>query len=612
MADLKDFIQSNGIPLRIAACNCILGQTRDMGGIQEPDEDFTNWEGIVGASIREPNHIVKGVKYVDKTNGTEKDGFNDDAQALCTILQPFQAYPSSVSGASKPDLIVVARGKIKWKDGDPIFPAITITLRPYKCVLDYTYLGNLNKSGQGEVGYETKAEQAGGSPADDIWEMWRFEGEVPPNFFYDQEGHYAAIARNQEQAEYKFQELGKMLTLNETHYFKNEDRPADEETPWEAMPAWVPNPTLYPRANTGEPYDLKRNESYDCRYRFPDWWFDANKNVIIYAEGSPTEMPAISYEGYEQFPYVPAEEWQKKPVETANTSVNDNPFFDPKTTNYNYDGVAPVVKGFYVDGAVPTTGGYKALANSLSLKGYKYIRKRYSYSFSLEGKNPMQYIQIPDNTVGAVGVYYYDPNYQQYYTSRWQLSYTINRLEELRNQNQSFECESWWRLEISAPLAEWNWDEEEKTGTTISGWIDLKKRITIPLADGTLPYKPAWVGGGVSAYWWGGWWGSSPYWWGGYYNSSFPITAGTQFVFSEKYPPLPAGEFPWSVTVSRSTAKMKDDGKNVFVPFFDFPIGGSVWVDDGNGGYTEIRCGDPVENGSSYISDFTVTQIDLP
>jgi hypothetical protein len=608
----KDFIQSNGIPLRTVACNCLLGQTRDIEDFVEPDEQFTNWEGIVGASLRDPQHTVIGVKYVDKTNGTANDGFNDDAKALCTVLAPFQNYPSSVSGASKPDLIIKARGKIKWKDGDPVFPAIKIQLRPYKCVLDYTYQGNLNKSGQGEVGYETKAEEAGASPADDIWEIWRFEGEVPPNFFSDYEGHYAAIKRNQERAEIEFQEVGKMLTLNETHYFKNSDRPPDEETPWEAVPDWCPNPTLYPRANTGEPYDLKRNESWDCRYRFPDWWFDANKNVTIFAQGHPLDLPEISFDGFQQFPFVPAEEWQSKPVPTANTTIHDNPFFDPKTTNHNYDGVAPVIKGFYVDGEFPKAGGWKALANSTAIKGYKYIRKRYSFSFSLEGKNPLSQINVPDNTVGAQGVGDYYNNYYQY--QRYPLTYTVQRMEELRNQSQIFDCECWWRMEISAPLAEWNYDKKNKKGTTISGWILLNKRFCdapSPENGNKLPYQPAWVGGFISSYYW---YGSNDYYWGwyGYWMGTLPIVAGTQFIFSEKFPPLPAGEIPWSVTISDANSKMKDDGKDVFFPFFDFPIGGSIWVSDGEGGYTEIRCGDPIENGASYISDFIVTSITLP
>jgi hypothetical protein len=602
----SNFIQSNGIPLRIAACNCLLGQTRDMADFVEADEEFTNWEGIVGASLRDPSHIVIGVKYVDSRDGTPNDGFNDNANALCTILQPFQNYPASIPVGSKPDnLVVKARGKIQWKNGSPIFPAIKISLRPYKCYLDYVYQGNFNKSGQGEVGYETKEEQAGGSPADDLWDTWMFEGDVPPNFFVDNDNHYATIANNGRRAERMFNERGKMLTLNETHYFKNADRPADEQTPWEAVPDYCPNPTLYPRADTGEPYNFKRNESYDFRYRFPSWWFEQSKNVVIYSEGSPIELPAISFDGFEQFPQVDAQPWQITPVDTANVGIHDNPFFDPKSSNFNVQGIAPVIKGFYIDGDIPEAGGWKALAQSTSVKSYKYIRKRYSFSFSVE-KGIQDTIVIPDNTVGAQGVFEV-PNASGFYLQRYQLSYTVPLMESLRNNKQTFDCECWWRMEISAPLAEWNWDDDNETGTTISGWIILKKKV----CDTTKTYSGfAWVGGGVSAYWWGfwGWWNNWYYGYGG----SFPISAGSRFIFSDELGDLPAGEIPWSVTVNRKTAKMKDDGKDVFVPFFDFPIGGEIWVSDGQGGLVSIRCGDPIENGMSYISDFVVTSISLP
>ena len=598
----SNFIQSNGIPLRIAACNCLLGMTRDMEDFVVADEQFTDWEGIVGASMRDPQHIVVGVNYVDNRDGTENDGFNDGATALCTILQPFQNYPEVVGSGQKPNLIIKARGKIKWKNGSPEFPAIKITLRPYKCELDYTYMGNFNKSGEGEVGYESSMERNGHFSYDDIWDTWQFEGEPTPNFYTDPVGNYTAQSKNQREAEKQFEERGKMITLTETHYFKNNDRPADEKTPWEAVPDWVPNPTLYPRAETGEPYNFKRNESYDFRYRFPSWWFEQSKNIIIGTERSSIYLPEINDgAGYVFFPAVEATPWVSQPVPTANVGIHDNPFFDE-----NKEGIAPVIKGFYVDGQFPTTGGYKALASSTALKGYKYIRKRYSFSFSVSCPASQQLI-VPDNTVGAVMVYY-DPNYYGgIYSDRFQAFYVIPRAQDNIGSTQTFDCTTWWRMEISAPLAEWNWDEVEESGTKISGWIILNKKVCDVNPSSTIG-----VGGGVhsSNWWYGG---------GAYYSTAFygfaglsPITAGKKFDFTDKFGiELPAGEIPWSVTISKSNAKMKKDGTDVFVPFFDFPIGGSVWVDDGEGGYTEIRCGDPIENGASYISDFIVTDIEL-
>lgn len=605
---VTNFIQSNGIPLRISACNCLLGMTRDMEDFVEATETTTNWDGIVGASLRDPTHIVVGVNYVDSRDGTANDGFNDDAKALCTILQPYGNYPASIPVGSSPDnLIVMARGKIKWKDGKPVFPAITIKLRPYKCVLDYTYLGNTNASGEGEVGYEGKDKTPPTGGSEDIMDIWQFEGEVPPNYFTDYEGHYAAIQRNQEKAQQQYGERFAMLTLNETHYFENKDRPSDEKTPWEALPAYVPNPTLYPRANTGEAYDFKRNESWDCRYRFPTWWFDKNKNVIVWCEGSPIELPAISFDGFEQFPAVEATEWQYTSVKTENVNQTDNPFFDPDSAQ-NYEGIAPVIKGFYVEGELPSQTGWKALAGSNSLKWYKEIRKRYSFSFNVESpSNP--YMYIPDNTVGAQGVYYHDYNSNYYdYISRYQLAYTVRPLhEEYVDGTQKFKCDTWWRMEVSAPLAEWNWDKEEKAGTTIAGWILLNKKVC-NTANPNGYYGDAWVGGGVSAGWNNGGYGGNFYytWW------SSPVTGGRKFIWSKELGNFPAGEIPWSVTISPSNAKEKDDGIKAFVPFFDFPIGGSIWVSDGEGGLTEIRCGDPIENGMSYISDFVVTAISTP
>lgn len=603
----KDFIQSNGIPLRIAACNCLLGMTRDMEDFVEADEQFTNWDGIVGASLRDPTHIVVGVKYVDSRDGTANDGFNDDAKALCTILQPYTNYPASIPVGSSPDnLIVMARGKIKWKSGKPVFPAITIKLRPYKCVLDYTYLGNTNASGEGEVGYEGKDKTPPTGGTEDIMDLWMFEGEVPPNYFYDYEGHYAAIQRNQEKAQYEFNERFGMITLQETHYFENKDRPSDEKTKWEALPDYVPNPTLYPRAETGEAYDFKRNESWDCRYRFPNWWFEQNKNVIVWCEGSPVRLPAISYDGYEQFPEVEATEWQYTPVKTQNVSIHDNPFFDPKSAS-NLEGVAPVIKGFYVDGELPSATGWKALAQSTSLKWYKYIRKRYSYSFNVESPSA-PYYYVPDNTVGAQGVYYND--YQSYpynYIWRGQLAYVVKPISyDYYSSDQKFKCDTWWRMEVSAPLAEWNWDDDEEVGTTISGWILLKKKVCDTSKGGY--YGDAWVGGGVSVGWNNGGYGGNFFytWW------SSPVTGGRKFIWSKELGDFPAGEIPWSVTINRKNAKEKDDGLKSFVPFFDFPIGGEIWVSDGHGGLTSIRCGDPIENGMSYISDFIVTAISTP
>lgn len=603
----KDFIQSNGIPLRIAACNCLLGMTRDMEDFVEATESTTSWDGIVGASLRDPNHIVVGVKYVDSRDGTANDGFNDDAKALCTILQPYGNYPASIPVGSEPDnLIVMARGKIKWSAGKPVFPAITIKLRPYKSVLDYQYMGNTNASGEGEVGYEGKDKTPPTGGTEDLMDLWMFEGEVPPNYFSDYDGHYAAIQRNQEKAQYQFQERFAMLTLQETHYFENKDRPPDEKTPWEAVPPHLPNPTLYPRAPTGEAYNFKRNESWDCRYRLPSWWFDPNKNVIVWCEGSPVAMPAISFDGAEQFPAVEATEWQFTSVKTENTLPSFNPFFDPEGTTQ--EGIAPVIKGFYVDGELPSATGWKALAQSTSIKWYKEIRKRYSFSFDVSSPST-PYYYVPDNTVGAQGVYYHDygegGSGSYNYTWRGQLAYTVTPiLNDYADTTNKFKCDTWWRMEISAPLAEWNWDEEEEVGTTISGWILLNKKV----CDTSKSYHGnAWFGGGVAVGWNGG----------GYYNNfyytwwSAPVTGGVRYFFGD-FGELPAGEIPWSVTISKANAKEKDDGVKSFVPFFDFPIGGKIWVDDGNGGYTEIRCGDPIENGMSYISDFIVTAIETP
>jgi hypothetical protein len=160
-------------------------------------------------------------------------------------------------------------------------------------------------------------------------------------------------------------------------------------------------------------------------------------------------------------------------------------------------------------------------------------------------------------------------------------------------------------MEISAPLAEWNWDDDEEVGTTISGWILLNKKVC-DTSKGY--YGSAWVGGGVSVGWNNGGYGNNYYysWW------SAPVTGGVKYMFSNDFGELPAGEIPWSVTISRKNAKEKDDGVKSFVPFFDFPIGGEIWVSDGEGGYTQIRCGDPIENGMSYISDFIVTAISTP
>lgn len=629
-------IQS-GIPHRVGACACEVGKGRQDMGVVDADEQTSEFDNVVGNAPRDPKHNVYAVTYTDTTDsengkaGFRLDGFDDDATQLACAITPWSGYSNL---GEEPKLIYKTKGDINESD-DESFPKITITLRPLCSVLDYVYTGNANSSGEGEVGFESE------DTADDLYRVAYWSSGVQiPDGFTDPEGNSRVYTENYQRfASYCLDDgdhpngLFRRLTHYEINYWRSKDRPSETPNPHSAQESWEIEPTIYPRHPDNEAYNFLRNESYDFRYRFPSNYF--GKYGVM---GLPDELVGdgnsyfyIHYnainldDGSEQFPEVKLFDWAWEPYvnppigEVGHKTSWENPEFEPNGDLQQSDeGIAPIIKGWYWDSTTPPTknNGMFAIVGSENFKTLKYIRKRYPYSFRARYQRQME--------VDVIDHYDWDGNgntfiYTDYYDSgnlsrlvRTPARYSSNAIftgdnigqgYRFGNLDNSFACDAYWRLEVTAELADWNSKKtlttDPLTGQPKTVTTGLKVKGYIRLGSMQLEHSNSSQG----LYSSGGYFG---YFYGGYgINTSFISPSvvfrtkrrtygfddnGRQLWESVRYD---AGTIEWEVTLTEANAK----GKPIKVKDIKLsPNGLESWED----------------NSLVYISDFVVTSVEMP
>lgn len=595
-----------GIPHRVGACACEVGKSREDQGVIDATETTTSWDNVVANKPREPGHSIIGISYSDKV---QDDGKNDGVTNMAVSISCWKNY-SDVQ-PSDPQLIVKTKGDV---DGgvSGSFPSIQITLRPLKTVLDYEYAGNLNPSGQGEIGYESQ------NPADDLIEVNHWEGpeEIPWQNYFTDGGVSQSTAYNANQqafTDYITDTFtgGVMVSLNETHYFKSADRPGNEPTPWQPLSGLELDPTFFPRLPSMDAYGFLRNESFDFRYRYPQNYLTKFGSLTMMT-GYLVALPEVVYDGSVIIPAIPQGTWTWQTIAQIDPSYQPplNPLFEPDTNDIYISqdhidqGVAPVVKGWYWDSPTPPTNGLKGLFTSTNFKMTKEVRKRYPFSFKAIHTRTEAY-HIVDHNEGNQTIGEDNQNPESSYYVRSPAFYYENV-----SKTNTFEALSWWRMEVNAELCGWNSkktvsvDPETQatqtiiTGATIKGVIKLGLRQLVP------SYAPE----GLYSYtlpninlppFWNRFCGVAP-------SFVFRCKAEPYFDadFIQRYEIVEydGGEIPWQVTLD------EDNAKGNPIKFLDFPITSETELP----GQITPAPGTVPDNTMVFIKDFVVTEVILP
>jgi len=597
---------SFGIPHRVGACACQIGKGREDQGVVEATETTTNWDNVVANKPIDPGHSISAVAYTDTKPG---DGKNDGVTSLATHIRCWTSYPGE--NLTDPKLIIKTKGDVAAGVGGS-FPSITITLRPLKTVLDYEYAGNLNPSGQGEVGYESQ------NGADDRIDVnhWEAPDAIPwQNYFTDGGVSMAeAYVNNANAFETYIQDFlagGVMVSLNETHYFKSSDKPGDEPTPWQPLSGLELDPTFYPRLPSMDAYDFGRNETIDFRYRYPANYL-TKYGTLNMPTGYLVALPEVTYDGAVIIPAIPQGTWQWQTISQADPSYQPplNPLFEPDNNDifisqdYIREGVAPVIKGWWWDSPTPPTNGLKGLFTSLSFKMLKDVRKRYPFSFVAKHSRVEQY-HIVDHKEGnqLIGEDNQSPG-SGYYT-RSPAFYYQNVTKE-----NSFKALAWWRMEVDAELCGWNSKKTVATNpetgqqqTTITG---IKVRGVIKLSLKQL--VPSYAEEGLysnmftTEYF--------PQFWDRFCGvaKSFVFRCKAEPYFDQDFiqryeiPEYDAGEIPWEMTLTEDNATGQPKA------FLDFPITSEAELP----GQQPPPPGTVPDNSVVFIKDFIVTEVILP
>ena len=543
----------SGIPHRSGACFCLLGKTRGEMGVVEATEETEEFDNIVGNAPRAAGHRIYTVAYNDATDsegGRMKhtiDGINDNVNQLGCLITAWGNYPTKTSDFDiTPEFIIKIKRNIDVDDEDKLFPRMTITMRPLYCDLEYNYVGNANVSGQGEVGYESEDVQDD-SFAVAWWSsdqaMPRLEGEGGWLTAPDENGNRGMVENEAAITQYnenwrRFltycvdeKKLFPLVYLEERHYWRNKDRPSEAETPFETLKDWEIEPTIYPNSiSDSEPYNFIRNESYDCRHRYPLDYFQKHGELLMsYTEYDKPKffIPYDAVKGsYNQDVIYPITlgtwEHTKFVFDPINPIIagKTNPEFEPNkylpmlSTNSD-EGIAPIIKRWYWDGtSPPSTGlGLQHIFGSESFKLIKDIRKRYCFSFKAKGGyvgwSPELYVFDHFNCASNGNLLTYWAGYETqsgeiaYVEVAYPVTYSITSqsakevggfLEKSWNfvQDSYFNCISTWALEINCKVEDWNFVEEVKIdqytgakkkvkrGATISGYISLAYMAIYP------------------------------------------------------------------------------------------------------------------------------------
>lgn len=596
-----------GIPHRVGACACKLGKPRNLegdenGDIEDATETTTNWDDIVANKPIDPGHKIVSLSYTDKIEG---DGKNDGVTRLVTSITCWSKYPEQIE--PDPKVIYKVKGDVSAGEAGS-FPSITITLRPLKTVLAYSYTGNANGSGKGEIGYESQ------DPTSDALVTNYFEGSTPITNQYL--GYFenvitTGVTENQNQFEAFVAELGTAQTLNETHYYKSADRPGDEPTPWQPLSGLEIDPTFYPRLPSMVAYDFKRDESWDYRHRFPSDYFQ-KYGVMTMPTGYPIAYPVVqsdsqgsvyNFVGNTLGSWV----WTKHQPNQANP-IPLNPLFQPdptKTGQWVDEGIAPVVKGWYWDSPTPpgeSQVGWGNIFKATAFKMTKEIRKRYPFSFVAKQTRVETLKAIdhtPGNQIGGVYTTFIgEAGDVVNYFANTPAEYTATMIQ----RDNIFQAQAWWRMEVDAKLCGWNSKktvgEDPETGLPVVSIVGATIKGKIKL--GLKKLEPS-----AAQY---GLYSTQSLTYGQLYNPFGGITPS--FVFRCKvargadYEVLEfdGGEIPWEVTLD------EDNAKGHPIKFLDFPITSEVETPED----PSPTPGTVPDNTLVYIKDFIVTEVILP
>jgi hypothetical protein len=622
-----------GIPHRVGACFCEVGKGRSDPDVEQATELTDDWEDIVANKPIEPGHKIITLDYEDKVT---EDGKNDGVTSLVASLKCWSNYsnlqtepdPEDPEKPVDPKLIVKAKGDVAAGEAGS-FPSIQITLRPLKTELNYSYTGNANASGEGEIGFESQ------DPTADALALNYWQGGAIGHTFFTDEENYNGINsyvtntgfdENQAAFEAYIAELHPLpVTYTKTTFYREEDRPAEDQTPFEPLTGLEIDPTFLPRLPSSEAYDFSRNESFDYRYRFPANYFQKYGTLsmpIGFPIGYPNLTddkgnPVINNRGSTPGSWV----WTlHQPNQSSPLPLN--PLFEPDPSK-DYlpfpftvridEGVAPVIKGWYWDSNTPpsTSNGYGGIFQSTAFKMTKEIRKRYPYSF-LAKQTRTESLRVYDHTPGnqiCFGQWEYEggdyTNPTQFFGfAAAPASYT----SELFNKQSSFEAQAWWRMEVTADLCEWN---SKKTpgidpvtglpkvniaGATIKGVIKLGIKRLFPSVSAYGLYSKQ----GANSF------DESKNFVG--VTPSFVFKCQAELYFDEyfnyKYQVLEydGGEIPWQVTLD------EDNAKGEPIKFLDFPITSEAELP----GQQPGDPGSVPENSLVFIKDFIVTEVILP
>lgn len=542
----------SGIPHRSGACFCQLGKVRGESGVIEATEQTQEFDNVVGNAPRAAGHKIYTIAYNDATDSEGGrmehtiDGINDNVTQLGCLITAWGNYPTKTSDFdTTPEFIIKIKRNIKEDDEDKLFPRMTITMRPLYCDLEYQYVGNANSSGQGEVGYEAGEDNA----QDDSFAVaWWSSDQAMPKLVGDgwftapDENGNRGLAENTAAIEqyndnwYRFltycvdeKKLFPLVYLEERHYWRNKDRPSESETPFETLKNWEIEPTIYPNSISDSSYNFLRNESYDCRYRYPLDYFQKHGELTMTYEDEYNPKFFIKYEkatgSYNQdiLEATTLGNWQhtKFVFDPLNPIIagKTNPEFEPNeylpniSTNSD-EGIAPIIKRWYWDGtSPPATGlGLQNIFGSTDFKLIKDIRKRYCFSFKATGG----YQWSPDlevfdhyncassgNVLTFWGSYIDQNNDVQFIDLAYPVTYscTDRSVTEIggflskswnHTSDAYFNCISTWALEINCKVEDWNFVEEVTTdqytgakkkvkrGATISGYVRLAYMAIAP------------------------------------------------------------------------------------------------------------------------------------
>ena len=583
-----------GIPHRVGACFCEIGKDREASGVIAMTDTSTSWVNCVGNQTRAPGHYILNRSYTDVIKDDQR---NDGQTNLVAAVSSWTGY-ADLDPDNDPKLIVKAKGDLT--DGLNSFPSIKITLRPLKTVLHYSYTGNANASGAGEIGFESQ------DPTQDTLSINYYTGETLPAYDPEDPSAFgAAQTSNEEAFAQAVSELGQTLTVDETHYFKSADRPPEDQTPFLPLNGLELDPKFNPRLPSEDHYDFTRNETYDFKYRFPANFLQ-KFGTLGMADGFILAYPEVSMGGG-YLSAIPKGTWSWSLV-TGNFDLN--PYFEPGNF-YGEEGVAPVIKRWYWDTNNPpgnSLNGFENIFKASALKMTKEIRKRYPFSFLASQERTETIEAFDHNTANRR---YYEDN-EAAGTAYINSTPQLYSAPMLQTQN-TFQAISWWRMEVTADLCNWNsittYNPEATTqkqfaGATIKGIIKLGMKALEPapsqIIDDNSRLYGTWQPNNYAAYFFfiRATFGTPSF----IYRCKTETYGGVNFETLTRVIEYDGGEIPWEVTLD------KDNAKGIPKAFLDFPITSGAELPGGQPGAE----GSVPENSLVYIKDFVVTEVIYP